>query len=65
MNMIWLSLYEYCCLCGMYYAKTCKLDTQLSEKTTLNFVFLFFLCTACNVIMCALPQNEKSLSWHI
>lgn len=38
--MIWLLLYEYFCLHGMYYAKTCKLDTQLSEKkTTLNFVY--------------------------
>lgn len=52
-NMIWLSHYEYCCLYGLYYAKSCKLDTQLSEKTTLNFVLLLFLCLACNVVMCA------------
>lgn len=63
--MIWLSHYEYCCLYGLYYAKSCKLDTQLSEKTTPNFVLLLFLCSACNAVMCVLPANEKSLSCHI
>lgn len=58
--MIWLSHYEYCCLYRLYYAKSCKLDTQLSEKTTLNFVLLLFSCLPCNVVMRARCRQMRS-----
>lgn len=48
------------CLYRLYYAKSCKLDTQLSEKTTLNFVLLLFSCLPCNVVTCARCRQMRS-----
>lgn len=57
-KMIWVWHDEYCCFYGLYYAKSCKLDTQLSKKTTLKFVLLLSFCLAYNVVMCASSKWE-------